>query len=158
MTAMKASDLTLYYNAVDILERNLLEGAKITALYRDERNLAFQEATNEVNQSRNALKKLGARIEDYVGILSLDGPAWVRSFFGNAKISGIWVSPVEVEGALISHEAVLECAVVGLPDRSNLIKPKAFVVLNEEYTASDALVQQLVEYCKEKIAAYKRPR
>lgn len=74
------------------------------------------------------------------------------------KVGGIWVSPVEVESALISHEAVLECAVVGLPDRSNLIKPKAFVVLNEGYNASDALVQQLVEYCKEKIAAYKRPR
>ncbi len=74
------------------------------------------------------------------------------------KAGGIWVSPVEVESTLISHEAVLECAVIGLPDRSNLIKPKAFVVLNEGYTASDALVQQLVEYCKGKIAAYKRPR
>ena len=39
------------------------------------------------------------------------------------KVGGIWVSPVEVESALVSHPAVLECIVVGHPDRSNLIKP-----------------------------------
>jgi 4-hydroxybenzoate-CoA ligase/benzoate-CoA ligase len=74
------------------------------------------------------------------------------------KVGGIWVSPVEVESTLISHPAVLECAVVGHPDPSRLIKPKAFVVLKEGYTASPELANELIKYCQEKIAAYKRPR
>jgi benzoate-CoA ligase family protein len=74
------------------------------------------------------------------------------------KVGGIWVSPVEVESTLISHPAVLECAVVGQPDQANLIKPKAFVTLKEGYTPSDDLARELIEYCKQKMAEYKRPR
>jgi benzoate-CoA ligase family protein len=74
------------------------------------------------------------------------------------KVGGIWVSPVEVESVLISHPAVLECAVVGHPDPSHLVKPRAFVVLKEGYTASEELAHELIEYCQERMAAYKRPR
>lgn len=74
------------------------------------------------------------------------------------KVGGIWVSPVEVESALISHPAVLECAVVGHADSANLIKPKAFVVLKEGRSPSEELKTELVEHCKEKMADYKRPR
>ncbi len=74
------------------------------------------------------------------------------------KVGGIWVSPVEVESTLISHPAVLECAVVGHTDAANLIKPKAFVVLKEGHLASAALKDELIAYCKEKMAEYKRPR
>ncbi len=74
------------------------------------------------------------------------------------KVGGIWVSPVELESALISHPAVLECAVVGHADTSNLIKPKAFVVLKEGHAPSDALKTELIGHCKEKMAEYKRPR
>ncbi len=74
------------------------------------------------------------------------------------KVGGIWVSPVEIESALISHAAVLECAVVGSPDQSSLIKPKAFVVLNQGQVASEELARELIGYCQEKMAAYKRPR
>lgn len=74
------------------------------------------------------------------------------------KVGGIWVSPVEVESALIGHPAVLECAVVGQADASDLIKPKAFVVLNEGYSPSDTLSGELIEHCKQKMAEYKRPR
>ncbi len=74
------------------------------------------------------------------------------------KVGGIWVSPVEVESTLISHPAILECAVVGRADQSDLVKPEAYVVLNEGYAGSDELTGQLVNYCKEKMAAYKRPR
>ena len=74
------------------------------------------------------------------------------------KVGGIWVSPVEVESALISHAAVLECAVVGRTDQSNLVKPHAFMVLNEGYSGSDELTAELVAHCKDKMAAYKRPR
>jgi benzoate-CoA ligase family protein len=74
------------------------------------------------------------------------------------KVGGIWVSPVEVESTLISHPAVLECAVVGQPDDSELIKPKAFVSLKEGHAPSDELARELIEYCRQNMAAYKRPR
>jgi benzoate-CoA ligase family protein len=74
------------------------------------------------------------------------------------KVGGIWVSPVEVESTLISHAAVLECAVIGREDQANLIKPRAFVVLNEGYSASDEMAKELIQYCREKMAEYKRPR
>jgi len=74
------------------------------------------------------------------------------------KVGGIWVSPVEVESTLISHPAVLECAVIGQPDQADLIKPKAFVTLKEGHAPSDALAEELIAYCKEQMAAYKRPR
>jgi benzoate-CoA ligase family protein len=74
------------------------------------------------------------------------------------KVGGIWVSPVEVESALISHEAVLECAVVGATDQSALVKPKAFVVLRDGFVGSDELTDSLVRHCTEKMAPYKRPR
>lgn len=74
------------------------------------------------------------------------------------KVGGIWVSPVEVESTLISHPAVLECAVVGHADASNLIKPRAFVVLKEGFKPSDEMTKELIAYCKEKMAEYKRPR
>jgi benzoate-CoA ligase family protein len=74
------------------------------------------------------------------------------------KVGGIWVSPTEVESALIGHDAVVECAVVGAKDESDLVKPKAFVVLGEGFEKSDALAEELISYCVEKMAAYKRPR
>ena len=52
------------------------------------------------------------------------------------KVSGIYVSPVEVEAALITHEAVLEAAVVGAEDESKLVKPKAYVVLKPGHSAA----------------------
>lgn len=74
------------------------------------------------------------------------------------KAGGIWVSPVEVENTLIEHPAVLEAGVVGQEDDDGLIKPKAFVVLAQGHEASDALPQELMDFVRGKIAAYKRPR
>lgn len=74
------------------------------------------------------------------------------------KVGGIWVSPVEVENVLAGHPAVLEAAVVGYPDRANLIKPKAFVALKKGYLPSSELAHELIEHCKQHMAAYKRPR
>ncbi len=74
------------------------------------------------------------------------------------KVGGIWVSPFEVESALASHEAVLECAVVGHADENGLVKPKAFVVLKDHARASDSLVIELKAFVKEKLAPYKYPR
>ena len=88
---MKATDLPLFYNAVDILERNLPHRADKVALYSRERNMTFQAISDEVNQVGNALKKLGVRMGDYVGILALDCPDWVAAFFGAVKIGAIAV-------------------------------------------------------------------
>jgi benzoate-CoA ligase len=74
------------------------------------------------------------------------------------KVGGIWVSPIEVEACLIEHPAVLECAVIGAPDSENLIKPKAFVILDRGYTADEKLEKELKEYVKAKLAHYKFPR
>jgi benzoate-CoA ligase len=74
------------------------------------------------------------------------------------KVSGMYVSPFEVEAALSSHPDVLEAAVVGWGDEQKLIKPKAFVVLKEPDKASDALMRALQEHCKAKLAPYKYPR
>ncbi len=74
------------------------------------------------------------------------------------KVSGIYVSPFEVEAALMTHVAVLEAAVVAHADTDELIKPKAFVVLKPGIEASDALASQLKQHVKDKLAPYKYPR
>ena len=74
------------------------------------------------------------------------------------KVSGMYVSPFEVEAALSSHPDVLEAAVVGWNDDQKLIKPKAFVVLKSPDKASDALMRALQEHVKAKLAPYKYPR
>jgi 4-hydroxybenzoate-CoA ligase len=73
------------------------------------------------------------------------------------KVSGIWVSPFEVESALITHPAVLEAAVVPEADREGLLKPKAFVVLRPNAATSD-LDETLKDYVKQKIGVWKYPR
>ncbi|MBT5266306.1 MAG: benzoate-CoA ligase family protein [Rhodospirillaceae bacterium] len=74
------------------------------------------------------------------------------------KVGGIYVSPFEVEAALVSHEAVLEAAVVGQLDQDELVKPKAFVVLNQGVEASEATAAMLRDFVKNDLAAYKYPR
>ncbi len=73
------------------------------------------------------------------------------------KVSGIWVSPFEVEQALLSHPAVLEAAVVAHADADGLIKPRAFVVLREGDAPAD-LERQLKDLVKEKVGKWKYPR
>jgi len=74
------------------------------------------------------------------------------------KVSGIYVSPAEVEAALISHEAVLEAAVVGWEDADSLVKPKGYVILRPGVTASAALTAELQSHVKSRLAPYKYPR
>jgi len=74
------------------------------------------------------------------------------------KVGGQWVSPVEVEGALIAHPAVLEVAVVGEFDADRLVKPKAYVVLKSGNQPSDALADELKAFVRERLAPFKYPR
>lgn len=72
--------------------------------------------------------------------------------------SGYNIGAPEVEAALLQHSAVLECAVVGVPDEERGHAVKAFVVLSAGHTASDALVEALQTHVKHTIAPYKYPR
>ena len=74
------------------------------------------------------------------------------------KVSGIYVSPTEIENCLLEHEAVRECAVVGASDDQGLVKPKAFIVLAEGFSASGELESELKEFVKGHLAPYKYPR
>jgi len=74
------------------------------------------------------------------------------------KVSGIWVSPLEVENSLLNHPSVAECAVVGEEDGMGLTKPKAFITLRKGYQPSDQLVQELKNFVKQNLAPYKYPR
>ncbi len=71
------------------------------------------------------------------------------------KVSGIYVSPFEVESTLMQHEAVLEAAVIGVPDADGLTKTKAYVVLKPGKQTTDA---ELKAFVKDKLAPYKYPR
>jgi benzoate-CoA ligase len=73
------------------------------------------------------------------------------------KVSGMYVSPAEVEAALIAHEDVLEAAVVGAADADGLIKPKAFVVVKPGIRADDDLAQALEHHAKVMLAPFKCP-
>ena len=74
------------------------------------------------------------------------------------KVSGIWVSPFEVESALLGESRVLEAAVVGQEDDQGMVKPKAVIVLQEGVTASPNLVAELQAFVKDRLAPFKYPR
>jgi benzoate-CoA ligase len=71
------------------------------------------------------------------------------------KVSGIYVSPFEVEATLVQHDAVLEAAVIGVADEQGLTKTKAFVVLKAGREATEA---ELKAFVKDRLASYKYPR
>jgi benzoate-CoA ligase len=71
------------------------------------------------------------------------------------KVSGIYVSPFEVEATLMQHPCVLEAAVIGKEDAEGLTKTKAFVVLKDGSTATE---EELKTFVKERLAPYKYPR
>src|SRR5262249_300314 len=74
------------------------------------------------------------------------------------KVSGIFVSPLEIENCLLQHPAVRDVCVIGHTDRDGLVKTKAFVVLHERYTAGETMIEELKIHTKERLAPYKYPR
>jgi benzoate-CoA ligase len=103
--------------------------------------------------------------ETFQGAWTKSGDKYVRSqdgyytYAGRSddmlKVSGIYVSPFEVEATLMLHPAVLECAVIGTEDAEGLLKTKAFVVLQSGQTTDEATLKAFV---KEHLAPYKYPR
>ena len=73
------------------------------------------------------------------------------------KVSGIFVSPYEVENCLLQHPRVAECAVIGYKDRDGLTKPKAFVVCREG-AGDETLARELQDFVKARLAPFKYPR
>jgi benzoate-CoA ligase len=74
------------------------------------------------------------------------------------KVSGIFVSPLEIENVLLAHSAVAEVCVVGKEDDEKLVKPLAFVVLKPGHRGDEALASTLKAHCKERLAPFKYPR
>jgi benzoate-CoA ligase len=103
--------------------------------------------------------------ETFQGGWTKSGDKYVRNADGSytysgrsddmLKVSGVYVSPFEVEATLVQHPAVLEAAVIGIVDPDGLTKTKAFVVLKSGGTATDV---ELKAFVKDKLAPYKYPR
>ncbi len=103
--------------------------------------------------------------ETFQGAWTQSGDKYVRNADGTytyagrsddmLKVSGVYVSPFEVEATLVQHSAVLEAAVIGMTDSEGLTKTKAFVVLKSGHTATD---DELKAFVKERLAPYKYPR
>ena len=84
-------------------------------------------------------------------------------FFGGRtddmlKVGGMWVSPVEVEGCLLDHPAVLEVAVIGRTDTDGLTRAHAYCVLKEPGGATPDLASELTQHVRRRLAGYKAPR
>jgi benzoate-CoA ligase family protein len=73
------------------------------------------------------------------------------------KVSGLWVSPLEVEECLLTHPAVAEVAVIGI-EEAGLLKTRAVVVVRAGHAAGDALAAELQNYAKDRLAKHKYPR
>ena len=103
--------------------------------------------------------------ETFQGAWTKSGDKYVRNADGTftysgrsddmLKVSGIYVSPFEVEATLAQHPAVLEAAVIGVPDAQGLIKTKAFVVLKPGQATNEV---ELKAFVKDRLAPYKYPR
>ncbi|MEY3782761.1 MAG: hypothetical protein RIS97_939 [Pseudomonadota bacterium] len=103
--------------------------------------------------------------ETFQGAWTKSGDKYVRNADGTytysgrsddmLKVSGIYVSPFEVESTLVQHAAVLEAAVIGVNDADGLTKTKAYVVLKAGQTATEA---DLKAFVKDRLAPYKYPR
>ncbi len=93
------------------------------------------------------------------GDVYVRAPDGFHTYLGRAddmfKVGGEWVSPAEVEAALVEHPDVLEAAVVGVPDEHAVIRVVAHVVAAP---GADPGADALIEHCRSRLAGFKRPR
>ncbi len=95
-------------------------------------------------------------------LIARDAEGWI-TYCGRRddmlKVAGKWLAPQELEGRLLEHPAVKECAVVGVPGKDGLTKPIAFVVAREGAGGPGSpLAEALRAFCAERLDAWKRPR
>jgi benzoate-CoA ligase len=150
-----------------------VEGYRVRVVDEDDRDVAPGEVGALVAHGASAARAYHARPE--ISARTMFAPGWVRtgdSYRVDAdgylwhvgrtddlmKVSGQFVSPVEVESALAAHASVVEAAVVGEPDEHGLTKPRAFVVLAPGARPSDALARELQDFVKARLAPHKYPR
>ncbi|MCI0484513.1 MAG: acyl-CoA synthetase, partial [candidate division NC10 bacterium] len=109
-------------------------------------------------KQRSVVKEGWCRAGDMV-TMDEDGYIWFLSREDDLiKSSGYRIGPEEIEDVLVTHAAVADAGVVGVSDPVMGQKTKAFVQLKAGQQGSDALKQELVEFCKGKVAVYKLPR
>jgi acyl-coenzyme A synthetase/AMP-(fatty) acid ligase len=73
------------------------------------------------------------------------------------KVAGMWVSPAEIEAALVEHPGVLEAGVIGVPDGDGLTRPHAVVVLKAGWIASPDLAATLTEFVRRRAGGHRAP-
>ena len=112
----------------------------------------------DAEKQRSVVKGGWCRAGDMVS-MDEDGYIWFLSREDDLiKSSGYRIGPEEIEDVLVTHPAVADAGVVGLPDPVMGQKTKAFVQIKEGKQPSAALQQELIEFCRGKIAVYKLPR
>jgi benzoate-CoA ligase family protein len=83
-------------------------------------------------------------------------------FIGRAdnliKVSGVWTSPLEIEGAVQTHPDVVDCAVVGVKDRDGLQKTRAYVILKQGIPSTKGKAEEIRDFVKRRLSPYKYPR
>jgi benzoate-CoA ligase len=113
---------------------------------------------NQHEKSKNTIEGNWIRTGDKY-YQDADGYFWYAGRSDDMlKCSGVWVSPVEIEGVLIEHPAVQEAAVVGREDQDQLPKPAAYVVLRSGSRGAPALARELEEFVVSRLPVFKRPR
>jgi len=113
---------------------------------------------NQHEKTKNTIEGQWIRTGDKYSC-DADGYYWYAGRSDDMlKVGGLWVSPIEVENALVAHPSVLECGVVGNEDHDGLVKPMAFVVVREGVVRSPDLAHELQQFVRERLAEYKRPR
>jgi 2-aminobenzoate-CoA ligase len=109
-------------------------------------------------KQRSVVKEGWCRAGDMV-TMDEDGYIWFLSREDDLiKSSGYRIGPEEIEDVLVTHPAVADAGVVGVPDATMGQKTKAYVQLKEGKTGSEDLKQELIEFCRGKVAVYKLPR
>jgi benzoate-CoA ligase family protein len=151
----------------------LVPGYQARVVDADDRDVAEGEVGNLTARGESAARSYHARPADTAR--TMFAPGWLRtgdsyrreadgSFWhvGRSddliKVSGQYVSPLEVESVLASHPAVVEAGVVGELDAQGLVKPRAFVVLAQGVRPSESLARELQELVKANAAPHKYPR
>ncbi|MCK5606621.1 long-chain fatty acid--CoA ligase, partial [Candidatus Pacearchaeota archaeon] len=111
---------------------------------------------NKPEETENAFNKDGYFLTGDIGLIDKDGYFFITGRKKNMiDVSGLKVYPREVEEELIEHPAVQEVAIIGAPHAIKGETVMAFVVLHDDETASE---EELIEFCKGRIARYKIPR
>ena len=109
-------------------------------------------------KQRSSVKDGWCRAGDMVS-MDEDGYIWFLAREDDLiKSSGYRIGPEEIEDVLVTHPAVADAGIVGVPDPVMGQKTKAFVALKSGQQPSDALKAELIEFCKGKVAVYKLPR